>query len=88
MCFSDNSVGKTYGVHVVYLSASYHDNNFAAAAVFQIIHQISTHDASLFACVAWSIWKQWNNKVWHNTTKAQTSVLVRAQHCCLTGNCL
>jgi hypothetical protein len=77
-CLSSQNIWSLCDLSQTVISAT-HDNNFAAAVIFQILHQLSTDDASLFACVVWGIWKQRNNKVWNNTTNAQTSVLVRTQ---------
>jgi len=40
---------------------------------------LSSGDASLFACILWSIWKQRNNQVWNNVADAQAFVLERAE---------
>ncbi|XP_045822393.1 uncharacterized protein LOC123915300 [Trifolium pratense] len=40
--------------------------------------QINEEDASLLACVIWSIWKHRNNIIWNNVTDAQNFVFSRA----------
>ena len=49
------------------------------ACIFRILQDLSSGDASLFACILWIIWKQRNNQVWNNVTNAQAFVLERAE---------
>ncbi|CAJ2660552.1 unnamed protein product [Trifolium pratense] len=50
----------------------------AAELIFHLLQQINEEDASLLACVIWSIWKQRNNIIWNNVTDAQNFVFSRA----------
>jgi len=47
--------------------------------IFQILHRLSNGDATLFACILWSIWKQRNNKVWNDVLDTQCFVIERAK---------
>jgi len=40
-----------------------HDN---VGPIFQMLQVLTLEDAELFYCVLWSIWKQWNNKIWND----------------------
>jgi len=49
------------------------------ACIFRILQDLSSGDASLFAFILWSIWKQRNNHVWNNVTDVQAFLLERAE---------
>jgi ribonuclease HI len=52
----------------------------ASELIFYLLQQLNADDASLLACVMWSIWKQRNNLVWNNVTDAQNFVFTRAHN--------
>ncbi|CAJ2637135.1 unnamed protein product [Trifolium pratense] len=58
--------------------AALHNNYAASNLIFDLLQQLSNEDASLMACVIWSIWKQRNNRIWNNVIDAQNFVFSRA----------
>ncbi|CAJ2628079.1 unnamed protein product [Trifolium pratense] len=58
--------------------AALHNNYAASNLIFDLLQQLSNEDASLMACVIWSIWKQRNNRIWKNVIDAQNFVFSRA----------
>ncbi|MCH86489.1 cytochrome P450, partial [Trifolium medium] len=50
----------------------------AQSIIFHIMKKLSKNDATMFACILWSIWKQCNNQIWNNVTDAQSFVFSRA----------
>jgi ribonuclease HI len=58
--------------------AALHNNYAASDLIFDLLQQLSNEDASLMACVIWSIWKQRNNRIWNNVIDAQNFVFSRA----------
>jgi hypothetical protein len=58
-------------------SATIGDND-VKTVIFHILQQLSKNDATLFACILWSIWKQHNNQIWNNVIDAQSFVFSRA----------
>ncbi|KAK2382746.1 hypothetical protein QL285_070262 [Trifolium repens] len=57
-------------------SATIGDND-VKTVIFHILQQLSKNDATLFACILWSIWKQHNNQIWNNVIDAQSFVFSR-----------
>jgi ribonuclease HI len=58
--------------------AALHNNYAASDLIFDLLQQLANEDASLVACVIWSIWKQRNNRIWNNVIDAQNFVFSRA----------
>jgi hypothetical protein len=53
------------------------DSNSAADAIFKVPQQLSGDEATLFAWILQSIWKQRNNTLWNDTIEAQNSVFMQ-----------
>jgi hypothetical protein len=78
----NNNVEDCYHVFFNFPIAS-HNFQDTLELVFYLMRQLNADDASLLACVMWSIWKQRNNLTWNNITDTHSFVFVHIV-CCLT----